>query len=322
MFIYPYRIGSNSINQLRAGLNAKLIRLEGSRFKGGPDKNVINWGNSAALPELDNCNLLNHPSVVAFASNKLNFFNTVVGQVSIPDFTVDRGEAYAWIESGKMVCVREKLTGHSGEGLVILKNDDEWQEYNHNDAKLYVKYIPKKDEYRVHVFKGEVFDVQRKGIEANTPREFVNFQVRNAAGGFIFLRNEDQSKYPEQIYAEAKKAMELIGLDFGAVDIIWNEYRKTAYVLEVNTAPGLTGTTLTNYIDQFAKYFNVEGKHPILKAAIKREPDFDEGDEYVDFDDDPLVEINPVDNIINQATPAEVRHERLYINFAPVQVRR
>ncbi|MNY63636.1 hypothetical protein D3C86_2006230 [compost metagenome] len=46
-------------------------------------------------------------------------------------------------------------------------------------------------------------------------------------------------------------AVNAIGLTFGAVDVIWNEYRHQAYVLEVNTAPGLTGTTLEKYAEAF-----------------------------------------------------------------------
>jgi D-alanine-D-alanine ligase-like ATP-grasp enzyme len=40
-------------------------------------------------------------------------------------------------------------------------------------------------------------------------------------------------------------------LDFGAIDIIYNESRDQAYVLEVNTAPGLTGQTIQSYADAF-----------------------------------------------------------------------
>jgi glutathione synthase/RimK-type ligase-like ATP-grasp enzyme len=42
-------------------------------------------------------------------------------------------------------------------------------------------------------------------------------------------------------------AVSALGLDFGAVDIIWNEREDKCYVLEVNTAPGLQGSTLENY---------------------------------------------------------------------------
>jgi D-alanine-D-alanine ligase-like ATP-grasp enzyme len=41
-------------------------------------------------------------------------------------------------------------------------------------------------------------------------------------------------------------------LDFGAVDIIYNAKRNECYVLEVNTAPGLEGTTVEKYATKFA----------------------------------------------------------------------
>jgi D-alanine-D-alanine ligase-like ATP-grasp enzyme len=40
-----------------------------------------------------------------------------------------------------------------------------------------------------------------------------------------------------------------LGLDFGAVDIIYNEKNNRWVVLEVNTAPGLSGETLNRYVE-------------------------------------------------------------------------
>ena len=42
-----------------------------------------------------------------------------------------------------------------------------------------------------------------------------------------------------------------LGLDFGAVDVIWNEHESKAYVLEINTAPGLEGSTVEDYKEFF-----------------------------------------------------------------------
>jgi D-alanine-D-alanine ligase-like ATP-grasp enzyme len=36
-------------------------------------------------------------------------------------------------------------------------------------------------------------------------------------------------------------------LDFGAADVIYNAQQDRAYSLEVNSAPGIMGTTLVNY---------------------------------------------------------------------------
>ena len=44
-----------------------------------------------------------------------------------------------------------------------------------------------------------------------------------------------------------------VGLKIGAVDIIWNELENKCYVLEINTAPGLEGTTLVKYTEAILK---------------------------------------------------------------------
>lgn len=50
----------------------------------------------------------------------------------------------------------------------------------------------------------------------------------------------------DETKAEAVKAVAALGLDFGAVDIVIDREGKPV-ILEVNTAPGIQGTTLTNY---------------------------------------------------------------------------
>jgi D-alanine-D-alanine ligase-like ATP-grasp enzyme len=89
--------------------------------------------------------------------------------------------------------------------------------------------------------------VQRK---ARDPRcDNPNWKVRNHDNGFIFVRN-DVDPDP-QVVEQAVKAVVALGLDFGAADIIWNEKQKRAVVLEVNTAPGLEGSTINDYAQGF-----------------------------------------------------------------------
>jgi glutathione synthase/RimK-type ligase-like ATP-grasp enzyme len=114
---------------------------------------------------------------------------------------------------------------------------------------LYVEYIKKKEEYRVHVAFGHIIDVQRKGRNRDVPDEDVNWQVRNHGNGFIYMRGGVD--IPDCCRSLALAAVESLGLDFGAVDVIWNEHEDRWYVLEVNTAPGLSGTTLEKYADAF-----------------------------------------------------------------------
>ncbi len=246
MLIYAYKFASKSAKALSQALGARRIRTNSTTFIGRARKTVINWGCSELPPEVLKCNVLNNPEAVGLASNKLSFFNamSVHEEVNTPPWATTAVEAQGWLEKSAVV-ERHKLQGYSGEGIVIVERGGEL-----SDAPLYVKYIPKKEEYRVHVFKGQVLDVQRKARVIDTPDEEVNWKVRNLAGGFIFARNDDHTPSP-LVLEQAVAAVNACGLDFGAVDIVWNDKQQRAYVLEVNTAPGLMGTTLEKYEEAF-----------------------------------------------------------------------
>ncbi len=78
------------------------------------------------------------------------------------------------------------------------------------------------------------------------------WKVRNNANGFIFARNGDAlGDVPDDVLQQAIDGVTSLGLDFGAADVIYNERSSLAYVLEVNTAPGLEVTTLDNYSAAF-----------------------------------------------------------------------
>lgn len=244
MKILPYKIGSASAKSLAEALGCVRVNPnKETRVKGDT---LINWGCSKITRPLKFNHVVNAIGVKE-ASNKLSTLKILQeAGVGIPDFTESREEASKWLAEGFDVCVRHKLSGHSGDGLEIvgIEGDNEVP-----DAPLYTKYIPKKHEYRVHVAFGEVIFVQRKARKLEIPDENVNWKVRNLAGGFIYA-NEDVAIGGEA-YASAVAAVEALGLDFGAVDIIYNEKRAKYYILEVNTAPGLTGSTLNAYVEAF-----------------------------------------------------------------------
>ena len=236
LFVLPYKSGSASANVLATGLSARRIKLKNSRYSHREGDVIINWGNSTTdLP------CINSGPAVATASNKLSAFEALAGfGVEIPDYTTDKQVAAEWAKSGTVV-VRSVLSGHSGRGITITEDAD-----NIPDAPLYTKYIKKRHEYRVHVVDGEVIDTQQKRRRTDTPDDEVDWQVRNYDNGFIYAREDVQPCSVRDSIAIA--AVAALDLDFGAVDIIYNAHRDQYYVLEVNTAPGLTGTTLSNYI--------------------------------------------------------------------------
>lgn len=258
MFIYPYKVESNSVKSLKNLLGAKIIKLENSNFKGKANKFVINWGNSNPNLEVEKCVVVNSPEKIARVTNKQTFFEFVEGKVRIPEFTLDINTAKKWCEEGSVIIVREVLQGHSGVGIVVIEDLVEFESYNHERAKLYVKYIPKKKEYRVHIVNGQPILVQRKAKRNDLPNNLVNWRVRNHNNGFVFVKNEGEP-IPDDVITQANLAIDVCELDFGAVDVVWNEYKQQAFVLEINTAPGLDGTTPDTYVEALKAYVDMLG---------------------------------------------------------------
>jgi Glutathione synthase/Ribosomal protein S6 modification enzyme (glutaminyl transferase) len=144
------------------------------------------------------------------------------------------------------VC-RTVLNGHSGAGIVIANTPEELV-----SAPLYVKYIKKRDEFRVHVGStNQIILVQRKARRRDTPDDEVNWMIRNHDNGFVFVRKDVTP--PECVLNVSVRALAVTGLDFGAIDVVYHEREDRAYVLEVNTAPGLEGSTVDDYVRFFKR---------------------------------------------------------------------
>lgn len=231
IYMYAYSNASKTAKLLSKKLGIKRLKHVGSKAK--PNV-VINWGKGIPFAKV-----INDYKAVGSAINKLIAFKTLrQSGVSVPSFTTSRQEATIWLESGRVVG-RSTLTGHEGAGITIHSKGDTLPH-----VPLYVKYIPKKKEFRVHVCGNKIIDTQQKVLSSKYTGP-ANFDVRNTANGFIFQRNG--IVVPSCVHDESLAAVKALGLDFGAVDIVWNESKDKAYVLEVNTAPGLEGTSLEIY---------------------------------------------------------------------------
>ena len=252
--ILPYKQGSKSAKALAEALGGKVLRLEGSTYKWKSGDVVINWGASKTPEWYDtpsvvlNCNLINDPENIREVTDKLRFFQLMLEQgVSdvIPRFWTDKDSIPD--DAFPVVC-RTILNGHSGAGIVISPD-----RLSLVEAPLFTQYLKKKDEYRVHIGRQEseevIIAVQRKARRLNHPTEDVNWQVRNHGNGFVYVR--EGVCPPVGVVEAAKACFRASGLDFGAVDVIWNDNKEKAYVLEINTAPGLEGQTVQDYADFF-----------------------------------------------------------------------
>ena len=226
--------------------------ITGNRVK--PDDVIINWGSTKNW-DWPEATRLNHPHAVEVATNKLEAFKQMCWpqhHVNTVEWTESPEIAKQWQTKGYTIVARTKLTGHSGDGIIIVKEDEDIP-----DAPLYTKYIFKEKEYRVHVVGDKVIDTQRKIKDPS--REVISWKVRSHQNGFIFARNNIVPDHSRDDAAVA--AVKSLGLHFGAVDIIQERiYQKDIYyVLEINTAPGLEGQTVERYAQAFRDWAEANG---------------------------------------------------------------
>jgi len=255
LVIYPYKMGSRSAKMLAEkvttiiGNRIRRVREVG-KYRPKQRSVIFNWGNPRHPRWCSTiATVLNAPLIVANASNKLIAFQIFQRkEIPTPEWTDNAEIAQTWLNEGSIVLSRTLLNSHSGRGIYI---NNPTESNNLVRAPLYVKYKKKRKEFRVHVFGGQVIDLaeKRRFRQERRGESFVGL-IRNHSNGWAFCR--DAIVEPTGLRDLAIKSVASLGLYFGACDIIWNEKEDKCYVLEVNTAPGLTGTTLERYSNAVA----------------------------------------------------------------------
>lgn len=252
----------------REGHRLYVLRLRGSNttFQTRPSDFIINWGRSSDQANFSNGTVVNKFDAVNTAANKRNFFRHIeaynrdtedpANVVHIPEFTTEHDQVRMWLQNGKTAFARTELRGNSGRGIVDVI--DEAVLDTVPAGTLFTKYIPKKYEFRVHVVDGRVIALHRKAMRVNRDEDLPigyqpNWRIRSYNNGFIFERNIP-FEVPAIVGEQAVAAVKAAGLDFGGVDVIYNQMRNKAYVIEINTAPGIEGETLYQYAEAFTRY--------------------------------------------------------------------
>ena len=187
---------------------------------------------------------------------------------------------------------------HVEEVIGILNNNLKKKGY-------FQDYIDVKEEFRLHVVAGEVIYAQRKvprsnmkeahvtdqvdkitrmaekkgtKLDAETLKFAMEYQGDKIAGQDLIVKSNTRgykfsslklANVNKELAAEAIKGVEALGLQFGAVDCVMDSAGK-AWVIEVNTGPGLEGTAFKNYVTAFAKVINDIIAPPAPSVAVKK----------------------------------------------------
>lgn len=229
---------------------------------------LIRWGSARDIPG-HAAHTINSQEAILLAGSKLRSLEVLrKAGVPVPPTTHRLGDGMC--DNGTIWFGR---TFHHtrGEDIVVLdiNTPDRVWELAAQQCDYFTKYIPTHKEYRVHVIGGKAIHVQKKYFRqtlytemlAEVPqRQREEFKrhaelIRNNGHGWGFYDVKDMGTVPEVIITTAVKAVELLGLDFGAVDISSTERdergRRGALVFEVNTAPALRERNVKLYATKF-----------------------------------------------------------------------
>ena len=219
--------GSQSLKALAQALSQQLGYKVLRTTKVNPKRKQLKYGNSV---------------------DKLQQYKWFQQQgLSALEFTTSDAEAADWCLNGSTVFGRKLLNSSCGKGIVIWQPEDmsEHQNAGPVDCPVYTKYKKKKREFRVHVFQGVVVSVTEKKRKAGWTDQR-DTKIRNLANGYVFC--QEVTNEPEGLRELALKAAAVVQSDFKGVDIGYNEKNNDLFVIEVNSAPGITGSNINKYV--------------------------------------------------------------------------
>lgn len=147
--------------------------------------------------------------------------------IPVPEFTEDVEVASKWIRERHPAFGR-KLNHSQGRDIQIVVGADlRWM-----NSDFWTKFVKSVGEWRFHIFNGKSIARGKKVCE--TPME-AYAPIRTRAFGYRLVHNVEP---PKGLRTLAKRAVEAVGYDFGAVDVL-ELADGSGVVLEVNSRPGL-----------------------------------------------------------------------------------
>lgn len=195
----------------------------------------INWGRARANTKLN-------PDISNVTNKRI--MRGLFAEHDVPTpLLMDVGEAMQAVLAGKEVIGRPDQ--HTkGRGLWRCKTAVDVKKAitgtrRKKAATHFMEYVESDREYRVHVFQGKSIRISEKVF--NEDKSYTT----GKPGSIKLARVRDA----------AKLAVQSVGLDFGAVDVLARGADNAeVWVLEVNSAPGLGGSMPRLYGETFRKW--------------------------------------------------------------------
>lgn len=234
------------------GLKRAKTWVKFKRHAGRGDNIIVNWGATIGngltekLFARANARIINHPDALRANKDKLGSLKKMAagGASVVPHWAIDN------VPAGEYPVIARTANHFGGSGFWKCENEEQLAEAKRHGANHATKLIVKAGEYRVHILLDKAVRIVRK-VKA---REDVDDLCRSHQNGWKFKKVADEN-VPQGIVAMAVKAVDANDMQLGAVDIVVQKRTNKMFVLEVNSVPGLEGSSLeawTNAIKALA----------------------------------------------------------------------
>lgn len=216
-------------------------------LKGGTDLGtqhadvLIRWGSRKPVKKEQIGKVINSAKSLANAADKALALKLMLESgVPIPDMWSNPVNA-------QTPCLGRKDHHSHGKDIILCLQVADVKRSAVKGCTHWTKYVPVKIELRIHVYAGQIIKISEKVLEDES--KYVPW-MRNADGGHVFKSPITLTKTPMAAKLAAVEAVDCLGLDFGAVDLLISDDNKV-FVLEVNAAPSL----IENGVERYGKRF-------------------------------------------------------------------
>jgi glutathione synthase/RimK-type ligase-like ATP-grasp enzyme len=246
-----------ALRKMLAGMHSGNViggypkRFAGILRKSTPD-HVINLGTTGEISFSGS--VVNPREMVRAASNKKQ------ARIAFQEADVPAPKLYlrgSDVAKADLPVIGRTSYHSKGKGFWFCKSLDEVRRAVERGATHFLEFVPKAREYRVHAFcKKKAFGKEGRGSDDYASVKLVEkvWQgkdkpdpqkvQKNHEFGWVFLGQQDRREEElDVVRFAAKQAIAALGLDFGAVDVMFRIKDKRPYVLEVNSTPSLADET-------------------------------------------------------------------------------
>lgn len=278
MFFLYHRRSRPTGEVLARALNTECGESTGAMNRAYAIDGLIRWGSRAdTLADSGTQRVLNPAAAIELASNKLESLTVLRDRgIPVPDWDTD---PEALVERSGYPILGRRIQHARATDVVLCLQRRDWRR---RPRDYYVSYVPTNREYRLHVAGGEVIRIQGKYLDVS--EDYLPW-IRNFATGHRF-RAPSRRLHNARLDS-AVGAVEALGLDFGAVDLIVAD-DGGHYVLEVNTSPSCSPLTGAAYVRAFCSMLGLDEGRINYDALNILSPDAEEQDsedEAAEFED-------------------------------------